>query len=135
MSSKDSGKHEPTILGVAEASVPYTVNGTDGADASRSPRYRALNLARLAEQGMLTHDGGRSAVAEDFRIIKRPLLRQARASGSLSPEDESELLGRLLTHWALRSTLDTSELCADVVRHGRQSGRPLPPLASRLIIH
>ncbi|MBW3500338.1 XrtA-associated tyrosine autokinase [Janthinobacterium sp. NKUCC08_JDC] len=82
MSSKDSGKHEPTILGVAEASVPYTVNGTDGADASRSPRYRPLNLARLAEQGMLTHDGGRSAVAEDFRIIKRPLLRQARASGS-----------------------------------------------------
>ncbi|MEX0144185.1 tyrosine-protein kinase family protein [Massilia sp. LMS1-1-1.1] len=82
MSSKDSGKHEPTILGVAEASVPYKVNGTDGADAARSPRYRALNLARLTEQGMLTHDGGRSAVAEDFRIIKRPLLRQARASGS-----------------------------------------------------
>ena len=82
MSSKDSGKHEPTILGVAEASVPYIVNGTDGAEASRSPRYRALNLTKLAEQGMLTHDGGRSAVAEDFRIIKRPLLRQARASGS-----------------------------------------------------
>ncbi len=63
------------------------------------------------------------------------VLGQARASGSLSPEDESELLGRLLTHWALRSTLDTSELCADVVRHGRQPGRALAPLASRLIIH
>ena len=63
------------------------------------------------------------------------VLGQARASGSLSPEDESELLGRLLTHWALRSTLDTSELCADVVRHGRQPCRALAPLASRLIIH
>jgi len=63
------------------------------------------------------------------------VLGQARASGTLSPEDESELLGRLLSHWALRSTLDTSELCADVVRHGRQPGRSLPSLASRLIIH
>lgn len=79
MSSKDSGKQEPTILGVAEAGVPY---GVDGAQAARSPQYRALNLDRLAEQGMLTHDGGRSSVAEDFRIIKRPLLRQARASGA-----------------------------------------------------
>ena len=31
---------------------------------------------------MLTQEGGRSSVAEDFRIIKRPLLRQARASGA-----------------------------------------------------
>ncbi|MDO8064825.1 MULTISPECIES: XrtA-associated tyrosine autokinase [unclassified Janthinobacterium] len=85
MSSKDSGKQEPTILGVAEAGVPYGVEGAagaDGADAARSPQYRPLNLARLAEQGMLTQEGGRSSVAEDFRIIKRPLLRQARASGA-----------------------------------------------------
>ena len=82
MNSMDSGKQEPTILGVAETSVPYGVDGADGTDATRSPQYRPLNLARLSEQGMLTHDGGRSAVAEDFRIIKRPLLRQARASGS-----------------------------------------------------
>lgn len=86
MSSKDSGKQEPTILGVAEASVAYGPDVADGADdgatAAAAPRYRPLNLARLAEQGMLTQEGGRSSVAEDFRIIKRPLLRQARASGA-----------------------------------------------------
>lgn len=87
MSSKDSGKQEPTILGVAEASVAYgpdVADGADGADgaAAAAPQYRTLNLARLAEQGMLTQEGGRSSVAEDFRIIKRPLLRQARASGA-----------------------------------------------------
>lgn len=88
MSSKDSGKQEPTILGVAEASVAYGpdvaegADGADGAAAAAAPRYRPLNLARLAEQGMLTQEGGRSSVAEDFRIIKRPLLRQARASGA-----------------------------------------------------
>ncbi|WP_300757197.1 hypothetical protein [Janthinobacterium sp.] len=63
------------------------------------------------------------------------VLGQARASGSLGPEDESELLGRLLTHWALRSTLDTSELCSDVVQHGYRPGRAPPRFASRLIIH
>ena len=86
MSSKDSGKQEPTILGVAEASVAYGPDVADGAEdgatAAAAPRYRPLNLARLAEQGMLTQEGGRSSVAEDFRIIKRPLLRQARASGA-----------------------------------------------------
>ena len=82
MSSKDSGKQEPTILGVAEASVAYGPDVADGAAAAGNPQYRPLNLARLAEQGMLTQEGGRSSVAEDFRIIKRPLLRQARASGA-----------------------------------------------------
>lgn len=86
MSSKDSGKQESTILGVAEASVAYGPDVADGADgaaaAAAAPQYRPLNLARLAEQGMLTQEGGRSSVAEDFRIIKRPLLRQARASGA-----------------------------------------------------
>jgi protein-tyrosine kinase len=84
-STKDSGKQEPHILGVAEAGVPYVADQAEAAEplsATLNPRYRPLNLARLAEQGMLTHDGGRSVVAEDFRIIKRPLLRQARATGA-----------------------------------------------------
>ena len=84
MSSKDgdNGRQEPVILGVAEASVPYGTDAPSAAAAQLSPRYRPLNLARLQEQGMLTHDGGRSSVAEDFRIIKRPLLRLARAGGA-----------------------------------------------------
>jgi hypothetical protein len=40
------------------------------------------------------------------------VLGQARAVGQLSPEDESALLAKLLTNWALRSTLDTSFACA-----------------------
>lgn len=40
------------------------------------------------------------------------VIGQARANGRLSPEHESVLLGRLLTHWALRSTLETSAQCA-----------------------
>lgn len=40
------------------------------------------------------------------------VIGQARCDGRLSPEDESLLLGKLLTHWALASTLDTTQACA-----------------------
>ncbi|WP_256080946.1 hypothetical protein [Massilia sp. YIM B04103] len=40
------------------------------------------------------------------------VIGQARANGRLSPEHESVLLSRLLTHWALRSTLEVSAQCA-----------------------
>jgi hypothetical protein len=40
------------------------------------------------------------------------VLGQARADGRLSPEDESALVGKLLTFWALKTTLDTSYECA-----------------------
>ena len=39
------------------------------------------------------------------------VVGQARADGRLGPEEESRLVGRLLTHWALRSTLDMSAIC------------------------
>ncbi|MYN11477.1 hypothetical protein GTP77_29660 [Massilia sp. FT127W] len=51
------------------------------------------------------------------------VLGQARADGRLSPEDESVLLGRLLTHWALRSTLDLNALCGDAVQLPRPEYR------------
>lgn len=47
------------------------------------------------------------------------VIGQARADGVLSPEDESALLAKLLTHWALRSTLDTSATCAELARRRR----------------
>jgi hypothetical protein len=44
------------------------------------------------------------------------VLGQARADGSMSPEDESDLLAKLLTFWAMRGTLDTSAYCAALPR-------------------
>src|SRR5208282_72308 len=40
------------------------------------------------------------------------VLGQARSDGSMTPEDESDLLAKLLSFWAMRSTLDTSAYCA-----------------------
>jgi hypothetical protein len=40
------------------------------------------------------------------------VLGQARADGRLSPEDETALIGKLLTFWALKTVLSTSFECA-----------------------
>src|SRR5471032_1773973 len=50
------------------------------AAAARAAKHVEINLERLAQLGMVTSDGGRTSAAEDFRIIKRPLLRAARAT-------------------------------------------------------
>lgn len=44
------------------------------------------------------------------------VIGQARADGRLSPEQESTILGKLLTHWALSSTLQTAADC--LIRSG-----------------
>jgi hypothetical protein len=35
-------------------------------------------------------------------------IGQARADDAITPEDEGEMISRLLTHWALQSTLSAS---------------------------
>ena len=40
------------------------------------------------------------------------VIGQARADGKISPEDESALFCKLLTFWALRATVNMSEICA-----------------------
>jgi len=44
------------------------------------------------------------------------VLGQAKADGLLSPEDEADLLAKLLTYWAMRSTLDAAARCSALSR-------------------
>ena len=41
-----------------------------------------IDLERLRALGMITPDGARTSAAEDFRVIKRPLLQAAAARGA-----------------------------------------------------
>jgi len=52
------------------------------------------------------------------------VLGQARASGRITPEEESRLLGDLITYWALRSTLDTAAVCANQPKWLMPLGQP-----------
>ena len=47
------------------------------------------------------------------------VIGQAKANGRLSPIEESDLIGKLLTHWALRSTLKTATRCAALTESAR----------------
>ena len=48
------------------------------APQSRQPgKYIELDLAHMRDSGMVTAAGGRTALVEDFRIIKRPLIKAA----------------------------------------------------------
>jgi hypothetical protein len=48
------------------------------------------------------------------------VLGRSRLTGELGPERESRIIDALLTHWALRSTLDTSQLCAAHISERRR---------------
>ena len=50
-------------------------------------RTAQIDLAHLAEIGMVTPDRPRSAIAEEYRVIKRPLLRNATAVGPAQIDD------------------------------------------------
>jgi hypothetical protein len=44
------------------------------------------------------------------------VIGQAKINGKISPEAESTILAKLLTHWALRRTLDSSAACPTLAR-------------------
>jgi protein-tyrosine kinase len=54
-------------------------------------RLVELNLAKLHEMGMVTPDGGRSPVAEEFRAIKRTLIDRA-FKKDVAPSKRSNLV-------------------------------------------
>ena len=55
------------------------------------------------------------------------VLGQARLAAELEPEHESQIVGDLLTHWALRTTLDLSQACAaHTAQRRRGTARPRP---------
>jgi hypothetical protein len=62
-------------------------------------------------------------------------LGRARITGRLTPEQEDRALGRLLTHWALHSTLSIAEVCATQRTSSPATEapgiHPRPPLQSR----
>lgn len=61
---------EPVGTAQDAAEVPVT-------SARGATRQVELDLARMRELGMVTAAGGRTSLLEEFRIIKRPLLKRA----------------------------------------------------------
>ena len=88
----------------------------------RPPALRGRSLAEVMDTGArqparLTalFQSWQAQPSEMYRApptLVFAVMGQARWVGKLSPEDESLLLCKLLTFWALRATLNMSEICA-----------------------
>lgn len=88
---KDKGLVAPSPDTASATPGLQAINRTD-VPMARGPQRSAgktieINLARLSELGFITAGGGRSLLAEQFRIIKRPLIKKAFSptGGSTNP--------------------------------------------------
>jgi receptor protein-tyrosine kinase len=72
------------LRGLAESTEPPAAHPL----ARQQSRRVTIDLAQLAASGMVTPDAPRSQVADEFRVIKRPLLANAQrtsAQGAANP--------------------------------------------------
>jgi len=51
-------------------------------ESTTTPMPQSINRARIKKMGLVTPDGERSQIAEEFRLIKRPLLMNAFGQGA-----------------------------------------------------
>ncbi|WP_371869402.1 XrtA-associated tyrosine autokinase, partial [Pseudoduganella aquatica] len=58
----------------------------DGGGPRRGPRRVELDLKHMQDIGLVTAAGGRTTLVEDFRVIKRPLIK--RAFGPRPPDEK-----------------------------------------------
>ncbi|MEF8731709.1 MAG: hypothetical protein V5B40_07310 [Candidatus Accumulibacter meliphilus] len=100
----------PAFVALLVQHRPRSLRGRSLADALATAERQPLQLARLYRDWCAAPAAMyRAAPSLVFAVIG-----QARADGRASPELESELLARLLTHWALDSTLKGASQCANL---------------------
>lgn len=75
--------------GAKSSEVPLTPPQAQYAAMSRTV---SIDLAMLAAKGMVTPEQPRSAIAEEFRVIKRPLLRNATDAGPARIENANLIM-------------------------------------------
>jgi len=59
------------------AAAAEAAPGAQGTEPRRTTRIVELDLGRMHDAGLVTAAGGRTSIVEDFRIIKRPLIKRA----------------------------------------------------------
>jgi hypothetical protein len=94
----------PELISVLVGHRPARLRGWSLGEVLRNPElYPQALLRRLQEWEA---DQGQMDLAPP--TVAFAVLGQARASGRLSPERESQLLRRLIASWAVRSSLETA---------------------------
>ena len=65
----------PAAAAKAPAAAPSPAPREDGESASSASRRVHIDLTRLEAQGMVTPNNSRSVISEEYRVIKRPILK------------------------------------------------------------
>jgi hypothetical protein len=100
----------PAFVALLVQHRPHSLRGRRLVDVLATSERQPAHLARLYRDWC-------DAPAAMYRAAPSlvfAVIGQARADGRASPEVESELLARLLTHWALEGTLKGASQCANV---------------------
>jgi hypothetical protein len=98
----------PTLVSLISHHRPAALHGQSLIEGLDLPELQPAQLRsqlqrwRMAPQEMY----------ETRPILAFAAIGQGRADDTISPEEESVVLGKLLTHWALTSTLDAASNCA-----------------------
>jgi hypothetical protein len=120
----------PAFVGLLVEHRPPSLRGRSLREAVALPERRPDRLLALDR----TWSQSFARMRDEPPTLVFAVLGQARARGALSVERESELIGRLLEHWALRSTLEISAACAAAQpfrpRRTRNGHRPPARLAA-----
>ena len=98
----------PALVALLVNHRPARLRGHSLPEVMRTATRRPEHLAML----FTAWSADPAAMNRAEPTIVFAVIGQARADQRLSPEDESTLIGRLLTFWALKTTLDTSYECA-----------------------
>lgn len=98
----------PALVALLMQHRPRALRGHTLAEALGIQERQPQHLARLYRSWCQSPRAAyRAAPSLVFAVIG-----QARSDGRISPESEARLLGKLLTHWALQSTLQQAARCA-----------------------
>lgn len=107
----------PAFVALLIAHRPASLRGRNLVEALETGRRQPARLAALYRAWSASPD--KMYIAAPSLVFA--VLGQARSDGHVSAEEENVVLAKLLTHWALRSTLDTSYLCADATLRSRSA--------------
>ena len=98
----------PAFVSLLVNHRPTRLGGRSVAEVLCTPAHAPERLAALFTAWL----SDPAAMYRERPTTVLATLGQASADARLSPEDESTLVGKLLTFWALKTTLDTSYECA-----------------------
>ena len=78
--------------GTTVAAHSSRIQEDDGPATIIGSQRGSVDLARLKQMGAITPDAGRSKIAEEYRLIKRPLLQNALGHGGTPPIANGNLI-------------------------------------------